>query len=216
MEATRRSPRDAAARDLDPLVHRRRRCSHPWAVAALAITIAGCGRAARPGRLAPDPPIQQDLASEGAPIRLHGCTLVPLARIRVAARVLGAQRYRFDREAALAPVDLALGWGPMSDDEVLSDLSITQMARYYMWSGHPLPLEPAQIVTNSANMHMIPATDAVRGELLRVRRDDVVRFSGSLVRVEGAGGWTWTSSLSRRDTGGGSCEVVLVDSLSRD
>jgi hypothetical protein len=182
----------------------------------LAFGVAGCARRAPPGRLAPDPPVQQNLATEGAPVRLHGYTLVPLARIRVVARVLSTQRYRFDREAALAPVDLALGWGPMSDNEVLSDLSITQMARYYMWSGHPLPLEPGQIVTNSANMHMIPATDAVRSELLRVRRDDRVRFGGALVRVVAADGWTWTSSLSRRDTGGGSCEVVLVDSLSRE
>ncbi|MFI5371150.1 MAG: hypothetical protein ACHQ52_06285 [Candidatus Eisenbacteria bacterium] len=174
---------------------------------------AGCARRLPAGRLAPETPIQEEIADR-APIGFRGYTLVPLARFHATARVLGAQRYRFDREAALAPVDLALGWGPMSDSEVLSDLSITQMARYYMWSGHPLPLEPDQIVAHSANVHMIPRDDDVRRTLLRVRRDDVVRFAGSLVRAEASDGWSWTSSLSRHDRGGGSCELVLVDSLS--
>lgn len=181
--------------------------------AALA---AGCARKLPPGRLAPEAPRQENATGEGAPIALKGYTLIPLARFHVTARVLGTQRYRLDREAALAPVDLALGWGPMSDSEVLSDLTITQMARYYMWSGHPLPLEPGQITVHSANMHLIPRDDGIRRTLLRVRRDDVVSFAGSLVRVEAPDGWTWTSSLSRRDSGGGSCEVVLVDSLGID
>jgi hypothetical protein len=33
------------------------------------------------------------------------------------------------------------------------------------------------------------------------------------VRVEAADGWSWTSSLTRDDTGPGACEVMWVDWL---
>jgi hypothetical protein len=158
--------------------------------------------------------VQEDLRPAGEPIRVRDCTLTPRARFRVTARVLGAMHYTFDREAKLAPVDLALGWGPMSDNQVLEDLDISQMSRYYMWSGRELPLERAQITANSANMHMIPADAAVRRTLLRVRRNDIVEFTGYLVEIRADDGWRWTSSMTRNDSGGGACEVVWVDSLA--
>lgn len=47
-----------------------------------------------------------------------------------------------------------------------------------------------------------------------MRKHEVITLQGTLVQVEADDGWKWTSSLSRTDTGDGSCEVVLVDSLS--
>jgi hypothetical protein len=188
---------------------------HPWLAAALALAlVSGCERRLPNGRVAPRAPVQEDLRPAGEPIRVRDCTLTPLARFRVTARVLGAMRYRFDREARLAPVDLALGWGPMSDNQVLEDLHIMQMARYYMWSGSELPLEPEQITANSANMHLIPADAGVRRTLLRIHRNDIVEFTGYLVSIRADDGWSWTSSLNRTDSGGGACEVVWVDSLT--
>ena len=87
------------------------------------------------------------------------------------------------------------------------------MARFYCWSGRELPLEPEQITANSANMHMIPADAAVRRTLLRVRKNDIVTFSGYLVSIRADDDWMWSSSMSRNDSGGGACEVVWVDSL---
>ena len=46
----------------------------------------------------------------------------PLARFALDARVLHQKIYRYDRGAALVPVDLAVGWGPMSDQAVLDQL----------------------------------------------------------------------------------------------
>ena len=186
-----------------------------WLAAALVLAlVVGCERKLPNGHVAPRAPVQEDLQPAGEPIHVRDYTLTPLARFRVTARVLGAMRYRFDREARLAPVDLALGWGPMSDNHVLEDLHIMQMARYYMWSGRELPLEPEQITVNSANMHMIPANAAVRRTLLRVHKHDVVEFTGYLVSIRADDGWVWSSSMNRRDSGGGACEVVWVDSLT--
>jgi hypothetical protein len=62
-------------------------------------------------------------------------------------------------------------------------------------------------------MHMIPASEGVRNRLLSVRPGQVVDLRGMLVRADGQDGWHWISSLSRTDTGDGSCEVVWVDSI---
>ena len=182
-------------------------------VCCCVAAVPGCTRKLPNGRVAPHAPVQQDLLPWGEPIRFKRFTLTPIAHFDVEARVLGAMRYSFDHEAQLAPVDLALGWGPMSDNQVLEDLHISQMVRFYRWEGRELPLEPGQIVENSANMHMIPADAGIRRTLLRVRRNDIVSFSGYLVSIRGDDGWMWNSSTTRNDTGDGACEVVWVDSL---
>ncbi len=181
-------------------------------VLAAGLLAGACARRLPPGPVAPDAPVQDDLVNAPA-FEFRGCSLTPLARFHVVARVLSTRRYWLGRETALAPVDLALGWGPMSDSDVLKKISITQMGRYYMWSTHDPPIELEEISANSANMHLIPATPEVRARIGRVRAGDVVEFSGALVSVRGADGWSWTSSTSRDDTGDGACEVVFAESL---
>jgi len=176
------------------------------------VALSGCSRRIPNGVLAPGEPIQTALL-DAAPIARKGFMLTPLAHFEVTARVLSAKHYRFDREARLAPVDLALGWGPMSNSGVLEDLQIHQEARAYFWSAREMPLEQELLESHSANMHLIGADPDVERRLRRVRKDEVVTLQGSLVQVEADDGWKWTSSLSRTDTGSGACEVVLVDSL---
>ncbi len=150
-------------------------------------------------------------ASDLPPPFLHaGYTLTPLASYTVTAVVLSRERYRNDHEADLSPVDLALGWGPMSIAGVINDLKISQSGRWYEYSypGEP-PLEPGQIVTHSANTHCLPADD-VRSELLAVKRHELVTLEGYLVEVAGDGGYHWKSSLTREDTGAHACEVMWV------
>jgi hypothetical protein len=142
-----------------------------------------------------------------------GYRITALQRFSLAARVLGAERYRFDRGAELAPVDLALGWGPMSDTAVLEQIDISQSNRFYLWRVAQLPIPRHDIEANSANMHMIPADTIIEDTLKGVRVGQVVRISGYLVEVAGADGWRWRSSLTRDDTGNGACELVWVESL---
>ena len=187
-----------------------------WALLLLVALAAGCdgGIPRPPGELAPDDPVQENV-NDGPHWQIGGYDLRGLASIAVDARVLSAEHYGRDRESELAPVDLALGWGPMSSNEVIDALSIGQGSRFYhwSWSGHP-PIPPAEISKHSANMHMIPADDDVRSTLLAARRGNLVHLRGWLIEVKSPDGWRWRSSLSRGDTGGGACEVVLVESLS--
>ncbi|MBI1751979.1 MAG: hypothetical protein HY014_06000 [Acidobacteria bacterium] len=166
-----------------------------------------------PGVLAPEEPVQSDLETR-TPWTFKGHRITPLAQFGIRARVLSIERYRFDRASELSPVDFALGWGAMSDSHVLEAFTIQQRDRWYFWSAGHLPISASEVSAHSANMHMIPATDAVRKRLFSIRVGQVIALRGQLVRVDGTDGWHWVSSLSRTDTGDGSCEVIWVDSVN--
>lgn len=166
-----------------------------------------------PGVLAPLEPLQAE-PQPPSPWRFREHRITPLARFELRARVLGTERYRFDRAAELSPVDFALGWGPMSDSRNLTAITIRQQDRWYFWSAGHLPIPAGEIISHSANMHMIPADDAVKRRLLSVKTGQVVELRGQLIRADGEDGWHWVSSLTRTDTGDGSCEVIWVESAT--
>ena len=141
-------------------------------------------------------------------------TLATRAHFEATARVLSREDYRFDAGAALAPTDLALGWGRMSDSGVLDRIEITQSGRFYYWRVKDFPIPRREIEESSANMHIIPADAGVRAMLDRVRPGELVHLEGFLVDARRADGWRWNTSLTREDTGNGACELVFVESLT--
>lgn len=167
-----------------------------------------------PGVLIAQEPLQAPLSEAPPAFEKNGYHIKPLAHFEVSARVLAKKRYRFDSGAAVAPIDLALGWGKMSDSAVLERLAISQGGRFYAWRAAALPIPRQEIETHSANMHLIPATQAIAKRLKAVRQGSIVRLSGYLAEVSAANGFRWTSSLSRDDTGQGACELVWVEELS--
>jgi hypothetical protein len=167
-----------------------------------------------PGVQAAAEPLQGDISGSPPVFDKAGYKITALATFDITARVISREHYHLDRESDLAPVDLALGWGPMSDTAVLKQFSFSQDHRFYFyhWSGSP-PIPAGEIVTHSANMHLIPATGSVAKRLSSVRTGNLVHFKGYLVRVEAPDGWRWVSSLTRTDTGAGACELVWVEDL---
>lgn len=164
-------------------------------------------------RLAPaSEPIQKPVRGVSA-LRVEEYVVTPIAKFQVAGRVLGAQRYRGGREADLSPVDLAMGWGPMANPEVLSKVEISQSGRFYYWHVDAFPIPASDITRHSANMHLVPANEAVAKKLVAIDPGQQVRFKGYLLQVQADDGWRWHSSTSRNDTGGGACELVLVDTI---
>lgn len=140
-------------------------------------------------------------------------TIKALADFDIEARVLAKEMYSSGREAELSPIDLALGWGAMSDSEVLSALSISQSNRFYFyrWENQP-PRPPEEIASHSANMHMIAANAQIETTLKAVRPGQIIRLRGKLVEVSAPDGWRWQSSLTRDDNGAGACELFRVES----
>lgn len=165
-----------------------------------------------PGVLVAEEPYQGSAGSAAAQT-ISGFLVTPLATFSIRARVLASKDYYFGREADLSPVDLALGWGRMSDEDVLKDISISQDGRFYYWRVNNFPIPREEIQSHSANMHMIPADANVRKTLQSIKVGNVVRLHGYLVEAKTADGWRWKSSLTREDTGRGACELVLVQSV---
>lgn len=165
-----------------------------------------------PGITAPEPPAQVNIQPP-QPFPFEEHVLYRLARFEATARVLSTESYYLDRESRLAPVDLALGWGPMSDERVLEHLSISQGGRWYQWRYTDLPIPRHDVIRNSANMHMIPADGRIKRQLKRVRAGEIVHIEGYLVEAVAEDGWRWRSSLTREDAGNHACELVYVQSI---
>ena len=162
-----------------------------------------------PGVMAAEDPLQHDLDS-AAPFDLKGYRITPLADFRIRAKVLSREDYSMDDGAKLSPIDLALGWGRMSDEEVLAHIDISQSGRWYRWRSSSLPIPQREISSHSANMHLVPADELVEDDLDAIREGQIVELSGQLIRADGENGWHWVSSLTRQDTGARACELVYV------
>lgn len=191
-----------------------------WLLAALAVGLWGGISwwqdrpvSAEPGVLTAEEPIQISLPDGLDPLPFAEATLLPRAQFRITARILSVEHYRVDKLAPIAPIDLALGWGPMSDSEVLATLDISQGNRFFYWHTEALPIPRRQLETHATNVHAIPRDAAIRGELERLRVGEVVELAGLLVDVR-TEDMRWDTSLSRSDTGAGACEVLYVKRVS--
>jgi hypothetical protein len=159
---------------------------------------------------------EQIATSSGEPIAYGDYKLKPLARFSLDARVLHRKVYGYDRESKLVPVDLAVGWGPMSDQAVLDRLKITQSMRFYWYEYQlPPPIAREQIVSHSTNLHVIPATPEIASFCKSLRQGELVHLEGELVEATGPEIQIWRSSLSRTDSGNGACELMLVEDCSK-
>jgi hypothetical protein len=162
------------------------------------------------GVLAAAEPLQVD-ATDGEKTQVGRWTLTTRASYHITARILSLERYRFDRLSDLIPEDLALGWGPMSDNRVIRHMDIYQTDRFYFWRANSeTPISKDSVIIHSANTHVIPQDATIAKQLSRLRAGEVVTLSGDLVdAVRDDGAWIKTS-LVRTDTGPGACEVMLV------
>ena len=168
-----------------------------------------------PGILIASDPEQASVTSSDKPFDCRAFHLQPLAHFALDARVLHRKIYRYDRQAELVPVDLALGWGPMSDQRVLDQVKISQSMRFYWFEYKmPPPIPKEEIISHSTNVHVIPSTTAIAARCKSLRVGSLVHLGGDLVEATGPGIGTWRSSLSRTDTGNGACELMWVTDMS--
>jgi hypothetical protein len=166
------------------------------------------------GVLAAADPQQIDVRS-GEKVQVGRWALTVRANYHVTARILALERYHFDALADLIPEDLALGWGPMSDNHILRTVDISQSNRFYYWRmpvGAPIARDA--IIAHSANTHVIPRNVLIARQLSRLRPGQVVSLTGELVDGRRDDGMWIRTSLVRNDTGAGACEVLLVSDVA--
>ena len=187
-------------------------------IAALLICVAGgigmwSSRpiARPPGILAADEPSQYEVHEP--PFAFNDVEISPQAGYDIEARVLSAEHYLMDAGANLAPVDLAVGWGPMSDTAVLNHFKVDQGARFYTIYPDDNALDITTALQHSANMHLIPASGDVKHQLKKIKAGNIVHLRGYLVNISRSDGFYWHSSLNRNDTGDGACELMYVQAV---
>lgn len=168
--------------------------------------------------LFPDEPLQETLAE---PFERPGETYNArcFATFSLSAVVLSARAYPDDRLMPLSTVDLALGWGPMSNPVNVARVEVWQRGRFYFWRlpDRPAPgtaLSMQDVAWHSANMYMIPGSRLIDQTQRALRWHDMVELSGYLCDVRGQGGF-WRSSRVRTDVGAGACEIVWVEQVRR-
>ncbi len=164
------------------------------------------------GEIAPSEPIQSNSSADS--IQLNGFMLTALADYSIEARVLSREDYSVGMASKLSPTDLALGWGPMSDEAILNKVDISQRHRWFYWHADKLPISQHEIEIHAANTHIIPADNIIRRQLNNIRVGQLVKIKGLLVEAKSPDGWRWRSSLSRDDVGSGACELIYVTQLN--
>lgn len=136
-----------------------------------------------------------------------------LREFHIKARVLSKEGYWIDPSSELAPYDLVLGWGPLSDQSVLDGLEISQGRRWYHWQYKKATTNNREVMLHSSNMHMIPSNSDNEDVLDDIKKGNVIQIDGYLVEIRRDDGWHWKSSIRWDDTGGGACEVVWIDKI---
>ncbi len=171
-------------------------------------------------------PLQHAIpASDSQPIALEkggaSWQLFPRAGYRIAARVLHSKQYD-DWQSSLVPVDLALGWGMLSQPRIDEWIEWDQENRWYYYhyrSVLSVPFPRDYVREHSANVHIIPATETLEAVLSGLRDNDIVQLDGFLVDVEarrGEGTVAFRTSLARDDEGDESCEIMYVERVVKD
>ena len=193
------------------------------ACAVAAVAIVGISWLPDPTRVDPvavvvaEDPVQAP-AADLQPLRLTldgtEYVLTPRARYVLRGVVVGCERYRVGWQAALAPYDVAMVWGPLARDGLFRRVSWWQENRWYFWRyrgdfGH----DNEFVYRHSANTHLIPASERVAQAIRALEFGASAELAGILVDVggqrDGSRYW-WNTSLSRGDTGDGSCEVLYL------
>jgi hypothetical protein len=151
----------------------------------------------------------------------HGFRYVSLGAFEGRAMVLARRNYGAGEFAALAPTDLALGWGPMSDPAIVDQLAFAQMksfsARFVVpdfRSGAEIARRPRAeleaMFRSLTHVHTIPGDETIRRTLAGIRPGQVIRFRATLVDAAGPSGGRYTSSTTLGDH---DCEIAWIDEL---
>ena len=144
-----------------------------------------------PGILVPDPPRVSAL-TQGPRTFVHNeHVFTPLAKLDARGRILSIERYGLDRESKAALLDVALGWGRMSDSRTLKNVDVAQTERRLLSKSYDPALPDAEVAASTLNLHLVTSDAAVEKTLKTLRTGHIVRLDGYLVEAVGGDGWRW-------------------------
>ncbi|HKK45487.1 MAG TPA: hypothetical protein VJ964_08190 [Balneolaceae bacterium] len=166
-----------------------------------------------PGVVAPETPVQETTYNVDNK-EYKGIEIIPKAKIKLEARVLSTKNYYFDTFSDLTPTDVVFGWGPMSNETNLDPIMVRQSDRSFYFEMTNAPIPQNKMWQHTANMHLILPTKEIKNKIESLRKGQIVRIKGLLVNAKSPDGWTLKTSLSRKDIGKDSSELVWINSVS--
>jgi len=146
--------------------------------------------------------------------------ITPIAEYKISGVVVGKGTYSSDWAGEISPLDLAIAWGKLAEPGSNRYITYTQGYRWYFYQCKAQsPFDYSYVTSHSSNNHIIPANENIRRAVKAVRRKDKVVLEGFLVNLKGTykeRPVIWNTSLSRTDTGSGSCELFYVSKVRID
>jgi hypothetical protein len=142
-------------------------------------------------------------------------TMTPVAEFKISGMVVGKETYSSGWDGEISPVDLAIVWGKLAKPKYDEYITYSQRTRYKAGS----PFDNSFVISHSANNHIIPANENIHEAVKTIGKKDIVVLEGFLVNIKGiykGKPVTWNTSLSRKDTGNGSCELFYVSKVRID
>ena len=147
-------------------------------------------------------------------------TVTPVAKYKLFGMVVSKKSYSGDWNDKISSVDLAIVWGKLAEPEHGKYITYSQSNRWYFYKYKAeSPFDNSYVITHSANNHIIPANKNIHRAIKAIKKKDRVILEGFLVNIKGTyKGRTlmWNTSLSRNDTGNGSCELFYVSKVRID
>jgi hypothetical protein len=147
-------------------------------------------------------------------------TITPVAEYKISGMVVGKETYSSGWDGEISPVDLAIVWGKLATSEYDQYITYSQSNRWYFYQYKPgSPFDNSFVISHSANNHIIPANENIHEAVKTIGEKDIVVLEGVLVNIKGTYKGqpvTWNTSLSRKDTGNGSCELFYVSKVRID
>jgi hypothetical protein len=145
-------------------------------------------------------------------------TITPKANYKISGEVISVKKYYYGFNALLSPVDIALVFGDLYTSGLYKEIKWSQSGRWYWWKyGSSFPKQDDKYIARwSSNNHIIPATENVKKAAKSVSKGDLITLEGYLIFIDGKKedqSFWWRSSLSRSDTGDGSCEVIYLKKI---
>jgi hypothetical protein len=144
-------------------------------------------------------------------------TITSLAEYELSGVVVSKETYSSNWDAEISPMDLAIVWGKLAEPEYSRFITYSQSYRWYHYKWREgSPVDHSYIICHSSNNHVIPANENIYQAIKTIREKDRVVLKGWLVNLKGTYKGqtvTWNTSLSRTDTGNGSCELFYVSQV---
>lgn len=196
-----------------------------WLAAAILglLALGGCAERALPLDMPYPAPVQKPVRPGEVQLEpsSQGVKFVPRARYFTQSYVMRTERYRLDPLAEPVPLDFALAWGPAAKADLQRVMTVSQSGRWYFWKlgaddMAQVPKAPsvAELNRSMANVHMVGATPEIRRALNNVKAGQTIQAEGYLVDlVHKEASKSRVTSLTRTDTGAGSCEIFYVTNI---